>query len=269
MGASTSSEQKELEFVAASTGALLILQKAFSKLCDPQINFIPLNSLHECFSLNFTNSIAEESSSVPECFPKLLANLGSALVNTFFTADEGGFNWVEFLRGYIKCCGRASTSLSLNTLCRLYAATSIKAGITSKLEFESDDLDCKISGSFMSTDVLLLLCLCWIMSQNLSTWEGHEKIDLPDVKPLVLSAITVCTDDGNALNVWDWSISGSEVQLPAQKCHMWALTTAPSLGYCFAQYVNARLRRFASSEVLSFFLPFELTIISNLSYFSS
>ncbi|KAF6149622.1 hypothetical protein GIB67_011231 [Kingdonia uniflora] len=141
MGASTSSEQisteqKELESVAASTGVLPILQKAFSKLCDLQTNSIHFILFQECFSLNFTNSIAEESSSVHECFPKLLANLGSAIVNTFFMADKGGFNWVKFLRGYIKCCGRESTSLSLNTLCRLYAATSTKAGITSILEFE-------------------------------------------------------------------------------------------------------------------------------------
>lgn len=51
MGASNSTEkevpddQKEAEALAASTGVLPQLQKAFSKLADPQTNAIPLEAL--------------------------------------------------------------------------------------------------------------------------------------------------------------------------------------------------------------------------------
>lgn len=51
MGASTSTEhkvpaeQREAETLAASTGALSMLQKSFSKLADPQSSAIPLDSL--------------------------------------------------------------------------------------------------------------------------------------------------------------------------------------------------------------------------------
>lgn len=51
MGASTSTEhkvpaeQREEETLAASTGALSMLQKSFSKLADPQSSAIPFDSL--------------------------------------------------------------------------------------------------------------------------------------------------------------------------------------------------------------------------------
>lgn len=51
MGASSSTdqdvsaEQKEVESLAASTGALPMLQNAFSKLANPQTNTIPIQSL--------------------------------------------------------------------------------------------------------------------------------------------------------------------------------------------------------------------------------
>lgn len=51
MGASSSTEQKvsaeqrEVEALAASTGALPMLQKAFSRLADPQTNAVPLKTL--------------------------------------------------------------------------------------------------------------------------------------------------------------------------------------------------------------------------------
>lgn len=50
MGASSSTnpnnqEQQELESLAASTGGLPILQKAFTRLSDPHTNSIPLHSL--------------------------------------------------------------------------------------------------------------------------------------------------------------------------------------------------------------------------------
>lgn len=54
MGASSSTEQEvseeeleqqELESLVASTGTLLILQKAFAKISDPHTNTIPIKSL--------------------------------------------------------------------------------------------------------------------------------------------------------------------------------------------------------------------------------
>jgi hypothetical protein len=51
MGASSSTEQKvsreqrEAESLAASTGALPMLQKSFSRLADPQTNAVPIKKL--------------------------------------------------------------------------------------------------------------------------------------------------------------------------------------------------------------------------------
>ena len=51
MGASSSTEQKvsmeqrEAESLAASTGALPMLQKSFSRLADPQTNAVPIRTL--------------------------------------------------------------------------------------------------------------------------------------------------------------------------------------------------------------------------------
>lgn len=61
MGASSStqqhppSEQREVESLAASTGALSLLRNAFSKLAHPQTNTLPLQSLQVHYMLNFTS----------------------------------------------------------------------------------------------------------------------------------------------------------------------------------------------------------------------
>jgi hypothetical protein len=61
MGASTSSEpkvspeQQEAENVASSTGALPILQKAFSKFANSETNAIPLENLQVLLIINFNN----------------------------------------------------------------------------------------------------------------------------------------------------------------------------------------------------------------------
>ncbi|KAF9604417.1 hypothetical protein IFM89_006426 [Coptis chinensis] len=160
--------------------------------------------------------------------------------------DKEGVDWIQFLRGYIKCCGRMPALMSLNKLYKLYVATCSKAGLASKLEleFESDDTD-KVSGYFTSIDVVMFLWIRWAMSQNaimkkLSLWE--EKLEILDMNPLALSAITSCTDDVKELNVWDCCVSGLDVQLPAQKLHMWVLSLVPSLAHCFKEYVDARFR---------------------------
>ncbi|OVA12850.1 hypothetical protein BVC80_1805g55 [Macleaya cordata] len=259
MGASSSTdqeiteeeqEQQELESLAASTGALPILQKTFSKLSDPHTNLIPIESLQECFCLTFKNPMSRMSP-MPKCFSRLLCHLGSAIVDLFFVADEGGVHWVEFLRGYIRCCGRMSLSLSLNTLYRLYATMSAKAGVPSELEFETEDDDSKISGYLMSNDVLMILWMCWIMSwsSEISKFSKRQaEVDLPNINHLLLSAVTSCTEISNDVNIWSCSISDLEIQLPAQKLHTWALTTVPSLAHCFTQYIHDRLQKCTTSE---------------------
>jgi hypothetical protein len=93
------------------------------------------------------------------------------MVDLFFVTDKGGVNWVEFVRGYLKCCGRMPVSALLNTLLRLFAATGVKAGIPLKLEFEAiDDGDYKFSGSLLPIDVLMFLGMCWTMLWNSRTW---------------------------------------------------------------------------------------------------
>ncbi|KAI3930580.1 hypothetical protein MKX01_037026 [Papaver californicum] len=246
MGASSSTnqnnqEQQELESLAASTGGLPILQKAFAELSDPHTNSIPLHSLQECFALAFTNTKSTKSK-MPKNFPNLLSHLGPAIVDLFFTVDKGGgVHWTEFLRGYIRCCGRTSLSVSINTINRLYAATTAKA--------EEDD--CKISGYFMSTDILMLLWMCWSMSwiSEISKYSKHQgELNFPDINHLVLSAITSCTEVNKDVNLWNYNICGLEAQLPAQKVHLWALSTTPCLAQCFTQYVHERLQSCTASE---------------------
>lgn len=61
MGASSSTqqhvpiEQREVESLAASTGALPLLQNAFSKLSHPQTNTLPHQALQVHYILNFTS----------------------------------------------------------------------------------------------------------------------------------------------------------------------------------------------------------------------
>ncbi|XXG40232.1 hypothetical protein AAC387_Pa01g1004 [Persea americana] len=256
MGASSSTDQvseqvKEAESIAASTGSLPLLQNAFSKLSDPKTNSsITLNSLQECLCLNTTNPVTEPSP-IYEHFLKLLAHIGPSIVDLFFTADQGGVCWVEFLRGYDKCCGRMPSSACLNNLFRLYSVTSIKAGFSSKLEFESDADDSKISGYLLPSDVAMLLWMCWIMFQSsrvLRSSKGKATVFLPDINHLILSAITSCTENSEGLNIKDCDISTLKDHISVQKLHMWALTTVPDLAYCFTQYVRYRLQICATAE---------------------
>ncbi|XP_058090990.1 uncharacterized protein LOC131237303 [Magnolia sinica] len=258
MGASSSTmqqqqhqEENEIESLAASTGSLPMLRNAFSILSDDTKKAIPVRSLQDCFCLNVTNVASEASSSLPDCFMELLVHLGPAIVDLFFTSDEGGVHWVEFLRGYVRCCGRMSLSMSINNLYRLYAAASGKAVIPSKLDFESDDADSKISGSLMPSDVLMLLWMCWIMSRSSRIRKlSDEKatLILPDINHLIFSAITLCNENSNDLNFKDCNILTLENHIFAQKFHHWVSTTVPGLAHCFSQYVHNRLQKGATSE---------------------
>ncbi|PON70764.1 TLDc domain containing protein [Parasponia andersonii] len=257
MGASTSTdhngsnEQREAESTAASSGALPALHNAFSTLADPNSVAIPLESLEKCFSLTYKNPIWEAPSSKPDAFLGLLDSFGSAMVNLFFVPGKGGVSWVEFVKGYNKCSGRMSSSMSLNALLRVFCAAVRKAGLSLSLEFESDDADCKISGFLLPTDVLLFLWFCWTMlwdSHNSKISKMRVKLCLPDVNHVVISAITSSAEVNSSLNVWNCDISGLEVQLPIGKFRTWVLQTLPSLPDCFVQFVHARIQSCVTQE---------------------
>ena len=198
-----------------------------------------------------------ESPHVLDYFLQLLDHLGPSIAEVYFMPEKGGIGWVEFLRGYTKCCGRMSASMSLGALMRVFSVMTVKVGIPSKLQFESDDADCKISGSLQPNELLGLLWICWIMtwSSRMSKFSnGKLNLDLPDINNLVLSAVVSCAEVGNDLNVWDYDITKLELQLPAGKIHTWALNTVPNLADCFVQFVHVRLQKTATSEV-PMFLP--------------
>ncbi|KAG6696110.1 hypothetical protein I3842_09G131000 [Carya illinoinensis] len=249
-GQKVSTEQREVETLVASTGALPMLQQTFSRLADPQSNVVPLKSLQQCFCLAYENLISE-APKMPDTFLVFLDNLSSSIVDVFFMPQKGGVSWVEFVRGYIKCCGRMSASMSLNALLKVYAATVTKAGLPLKLEFESDEVDCKINGSLLASDVYMLLWMCWTMSWDVRTSRSSKakaNLCLPDISHLVLSAVTSCTEVGSGLNVWYCDVLGLEVQLPVGKFLTWAIKTAQCLPDCLTQFVHARLQNFCAAE---------------------
>ncbi|KAG5035925.1 hypothetical protein JHK87_010835 [Glycine soja] len=255
MGASTSAEprvsaeQKEAEAVTASTGALPLLQKAFSKLANPETNAVPLENLQQCFSFG-REGRSYSGSNVPDSFPVLLDHLAPSLVDQFFVPDKEGIIWVEFVRGYNKCCARVSASVSLNMLMRVFAAISQSANVPLHLEFESGDDDCKVNGHVLPSNVFLLLALCWVMSWGGSRkLKGEGNLSLPDLNHLVLSVIASCGEVEGGLNVWDCDISSLEVQLPAGKFVTWVMSTVPCLPDCLRQYFHARLLIAASDGV--------------------
>ncbi|KAE8654034.1 TLD-domain containing nucleolar protein isoform 2 [Hibiscus syriacus] len=206
---SISAEQRELESLAASTGALPLLQKSFSKLSDPQTNTISIQTLQQCFLLSYEDPVSE-SQQKPESLPSLLEYLGSSIVDLFFMPEK------------VK-----------------------KSGLSSNLEFESDDADCKINGSLLPSDLLLLLWMCWAMLWNVRTLKSSErkgKLLLPYIDHLVLSAVVSCGDVNSSFDMWDCDILSLDVQLPVGKFLSWALSTAPTLSDCFTQFVTGRLQ---------------------------
>lgn len=257
MGASTSTEkwvpddQKEAEALAASTGALPQLQSAFSKLADPQTSAIPFESLQKCFFLGYKNR-TQETSVVPESFPAILDCIGSTIAELLFIPEEGGVTWVEFLKGYNKCCGNISASVLLNTLIRVFDATMVKAGLPSKLEVTSLEDEFKISGFLLSSDILMLLWLCWTMSWDSSTFKvfgSNSNLFLPDINNLVLSSVSSCAEAGNTVSIWDCDILGLAVEVPVGKFLPWAVKTVPSLPDGFSHFVHARILQAPTQEV--------------------
>ncbi|PHT51446.1 hypothetical protein CQW23_11193 [Capsicum baccatum] len=245
-----SPEQREAESIAASTGALPNLQKAFSLLSDHQMNAIPIHSLKKCFEFPIERS-TNEVCTVPKEFPVLMSHLSSSIVDLFFLSEKGGISWVEFLKGYISCSGRTVSSASLNHLLRLFGMISVKAGLPEKLQVVSNEDDGKMSGFLSPVDVQMLLSMCWIMwwdSKKLKASSSLGDTGLPDLTHLVLSAIDSCVEADKKLDLWDESILDLDIQLPAAKVIMWALKTMPSLADCFGQFVHARLFYIAAHE---------------------
>ncbi|KAI4345120.1 hypothetical protein L6164_012277 [Bauhinia variegata] len=249
MGASSSTEQNvsgeqsQVETVAASTGALPMLQKAFPKLANPETNAVSLENLQKCFSVAYK----EQSyvGNMPDLLPVLLDHLGSSIVDQFFVPAKGGVSWIQFVKGYNKCSARMSVSMSLNMLVRVFLATAGRANLPLNLEFESNDADCKINGSFLPIHVLLLLLMCWVMSwdcRNLKYSQGKANPTLPDLNHLALSAITSCAKLENNLNVWDSNISNLEVELPAGKFVTWVTSTVPCHPDILRQYFHSKLQ---------------------------
>ncbi|KAF5739352.1 hypothetical protein HS088_TW12G00557 [Tripterygium wilfordii] len=256
MGASSSTEQKvsseqrEVETLAASTGALPMLQNSFAKLADPLSNSIPLQRLQQCFCLDYKNIIWEASTTVDQ-FQVLLGHVGFSVTDVFFVPSKEGISWTDFLRGYVKCCGRMSSSQSLNTLLRVFALAMSKAGLPLKLEFESDDADCKLSGSLLPSDMLMIFWICWTMSWNIRTSKlskGNESLCLPDISHLVLSAVVSCSEAGDGLNLWNCDILTLDVHIPVAKFLTWAVMTVPCLTDCLTQFVHGRLQNSITSE---------------------
>ncbi|KZV20147.1 hypothetical protein F511_01004 [Dorcoceras hygrometricum] len=251
MGQSSSREQeespelREVQSLVASTGALPRLQKAFSRLSDAQTKSIPLHSLKKCFELDFDDFESDHTVASKE-LSIMFGHLGSAIVDFFFPSDENGVSWIDFLRGYSKCCGRTVASTYLNNLLQIFSKTCSEAGFPVNLQFEQYDDDCKVGGSLLPREVLRLLLICWIFSWDSRTLKlnmGKSKwgCSLPDISPLVLSAVESCIESGDQGDFWNSDVSKLDIQLMATKIHSWALQTIPNLADCLAQFLHSRL----------------------------
>ncbi|RZS07057.1 hypothetical protein BHM03_00037818, partial [Ensete ventricosum] len=268
MGASSSADhggvseqqqrQEEEENLAAATGFLPSLRNAFSNLSPPSSSSVPLASLQEALSLD-VQVLASESTPVPEHFPSLLNNLGATLVSLFFpVADDradGRIDWIGFLSGYNRCCGRMPVSRSINVLYRLYAALSREAGAPCGLELDPDsDDDDKVNGSLVPGEVLMLFWICWVMGHSSRiakmSRNAEDPLVLPDMSHLLVSALVSCgviaEDDER---IWRSDVLAVDKGVSVQKFQTWVLTTAPGLANCLQKYVHERIQACSSSKV--------------------
>jgi len=206
----------------------------------------------ECFSLKYTNMSCEGGAELPDCFPGLLDQMGTSIFDTLFAPQKGGITWIEFVRGYIRCCGRMSASSLLNILFRVLALAAERGGCPLNLNFDSNEVDSKISGSISPKDLGVVLWVCWILSWNSRKFKQATEsnvANLPDLNPLVLSAVVSCNDKDIDIDVWDSDVFKLNVGLNVGKIHMWVLRTVPNLADCFSQFINARLKSVAAPEV--------------------
>ncbi|KAI6688324.1 hypothetical protein NL676_025152 [Syzygium grande] len=261
MGASSSSDQEVSSDRRLRRSRML--RKAFSDLAGRRASTVPVAALQRCLSLRFDEPISS-APRVPDSFPGLLEKIGASVVDVFFVAENGGLSWVEFVKGYVKCCGRMAASTVLTNLLRVFALAVNKAGHQVDLQFESDEAGyCKVGGHLMPADVLMLLWMCWTMSWSSKVRKSPKEkaaLFLPDIGCLVLLAVVSCADNGSSLDLWNFDIFGSEVQLPAGKLVTWALATVPTLPDCFSPFVHERLGNSTISQVLGQTGAFEFII---------
>lgn len=212
----------------------------------------------KCFALtieNPTSTTTDESISVPNEFIELLGEVGSSIIDQFFSTGKGVLDWVEFLTGYNKCCGRTVASTSFNNLFKVFAKANEKAGLPASLKFDSNEDDSKMVGVLYPTDLVRLLWTCAVLS-----WDSRKLRDctstgtcvLPDIDNLVLSALESCAESTEKWDFWNSKVSDLEVQLPASKVHMWALKIVPCLADCLAHFVYTRLIYLTNQEVIHF-----------------
>ncbi|CAA7391308.1 unnamed protein product [Spirodela intermedia] len=254
MGASSSvgkpsQELQEEESLAASTGSLPMLQSVFAELSLPETRAIPLKSLQETFSLRIEN-LQTEVSPMPEHFQEMLVNLGPCIVDLFFNTGKEDVDWVGFLKGYNRCCGRMPLSASIHNLYKLYSDLGREVGIGSGIAFDHDTDVGKITGNVKLSDVLMLLWLCWIMAQGtkISKYCKQSAYILPDVYHLIASAY-ICSHETDGLpNSRDDQPLELEKQISMPKLHMWILATIPGLSHCLTQYVQDRFRACVTSK---------------------
>ncbi|GAB2293869.1 hypothetical protein Dimus_028080 [Dionaea muscipula] len=257
MGASSSTEQvpieqRELERQAASVGALPLLQNAFSTMSVPLSNSIPLDSLQQCFRLKY-DDISCEGTKVHQCFTGLLDQFSLSTADLLFVSRDGGVSWIEFVRGYLRCCGRMPASSLLLTLFRVIAFSADKADCPLKLRFEFDSVEDggKMSGSILPGELGMVLWLCWIMSWTARSgrhFEGKDDGCLPVLNHLVASAVSTCAETTSDFDAWRTEVFGSEVELDAGKIQTWALRTVPNLADCFSQFIHSKISKAARLE---------------------
>eukprot|EP01018_Ginkgo_biloba_P020000 Gb_02936 [translate_table: standard] len=167
--------------------------------------------------------------------------LGPTIVAAFFTPEDGQISWATFLRAYDRCCKKTPASFSINLLIRLFHEVKKRAQIPSNLKFTDEENDDKIGGCFSEKDVHLLLWTCWVMVHNsrlldlFNNFFDKSTIQLPEVKPLVKSAVAACSGSNETMTL--------NIEIPAESLFSWILATIPGLAQCFAEYVQDGLQR--------------------------
>ncbi|KAF3325107.1 hypothetical protein FCM35_KLT11264 [Carex littledalei] len=261
MGASSSSdgssaqslEQQEEESLAVSTGSLHYLRASFSKLSSSD-GTIPLSSLQEAFSINTSNFKSEsELLQVPEKFPELLSHLGSCITSIFFKTATAGITWVDFLRGFNRCCVKTPTSQSLTRLYQLFSAMCHEAGVGKKLDFDlGEDSTGKVTGSFVPTQLVMFLWMCWVLMHSVLI-SRQVKVDkgilvLPDVTHLLNSALVSSGLVGDDGDIWKVDFLADDKEIPVQKLQGWVSSAVVGISHSLAQYVQQKIQLCAASE---------------------
>lgn len=211
--------------------------------------------LQEALSINTSNFRSEsELLLVPEKFPELLSHLGSCITSLFFKTTTAGLTWVDFLRGFNRCCVKAPVSQSLNILYQLFSAMCNEAGIGTNLNFDlGEDGTGKVTGSLVPTQLVMFLWMCWVLMHGarVSKLAKDEKsiLVLPDLTHLFNSALVSSGLIGDDGDIWKVDFSAFDKEIPVQKLQGWVLTTVVGISRSLAQYVQQKIQLCATSEV--------------------